>query len=463
MNALNQWANDNMVLLIVGAVVVLAAAILVARALRRARAVRGGMTVEQRDRQHRRIEDALTLAVAAVASGLSMTGLWFYAQDVLHLTGPWRVLPYFGLDAAVIVCAIRARRRARSNEASGWNGRLVWIFALISAVFGFSEGGSLWGGFGRAVWPLIAATLFELGLIEQRHAAQRNTERRLNLGWAHPIERLRAYAVLSGDSTLTADEATHQVRVNAAARALYRLRHADAAAKTGGKMARARARRVEHRTQRALVRARFSDPQVTAEVLQRTQAMVRTRDFASMDYNALDDARAMMTDAIDQSVLATQKRTRPVRRPEHKPAVTSRPAEPSAPTSTAPAPGAREGEPQPAPTRADAQAERADVDQDARSIEEVVREIARQMIAEDDSRKPDGTEVRRRAGLTRDDKPVPQTTRTWILDEYRQHLAARDDARDTRVDLRSEVRIADPPARDDTEDAHPARHASHVA
>lgn len=353
---LSQWANDNMALLIIGLVVVLAASVLITRALRRAKAVRDGLTVEQRDARARRIEDGLTVAVAMVASGLSLTGLWHYAQDILHLPGPWRVLPYFGLDAAVIVCAIRARRRARNNEAAGWNGRLVWIFAVISAVFGFSEGGSLWGGFGRAVWPLIAATLFELGLIEQRHAAQRDVRRRLNLGWAHPIERLRVYAALSADSTLTADDATHEVRVNAAARALYRLRHADTAAENGRGLARAKLRRVEHRTQRALLRANFSDPQVTAEVLQRTQALVRTRDFARMDYSALDDARAMLTDAIDHTVLPANKRSRPARRtaPETapKPTATAPATDRSAPaTAPATAPAAAPSAPEPATGR----------------------------------------------------------------------------------------------------------------
>lgn len=164
------------------------------------------------------------------------------------------------------------------------------------------------------------------------------------------------------------------------------------------------------------------------------------------------DQRSEVTATIEQQ---NKPRTAPAPKPKSAPA--------PATAANTPAPATRPAEPAPAPARVEAPAARADDDQAARSIEEVVREIARQMIAEDDSRKPDGTEVRRRAGLTRDDKPVPQTTRTWILDEYRQHLAARDDARDTRVDLRTEVRIADPPARDDTEDAHPARHAANVA
>lgn len=453
---LNQWANDNMALLIAGLVVVLAASVLVIRALRRAKAVRDGLTVEQRDRQARRVEDGLTVAVAMVASGLSLTGLWYYAQDVLHLTGAWRVLPYFGLDAAVIVCAIRARRRARNNEAAGWNGRLVWIFALISAAFGFSEGGSLWGGFGRAVWPLIAATLFELGLIEQRHAAQRNTARRLNLGWAHPIERLRVYSMLSADSTLTADDASHQVRVNAAARALYRLRHADEAAAKGRWFAPLRRRRVEHRTQRVLLRARFSDPQVAAEVLQRTQAMVRTLDFARMDYSALDEARAMMGDAIDPNVLAPHKRSsRPARKhePEHAPKNTS------APTAQTSVPAVVPTQPSAAPADA-----RVNVVQGASTIEDVVREIARQMIAEDDSVKPNGTEVRRRAGLARDDKPVAQTTRDWVKNEYDKHLDARESDEDARAATRAEIRAADPDSEPEIEvDARPRHAAVNVA
>lgn len=448
LSGLDQWVNDNMALLIAGLVVVLAASILIIRALLRAKAMRAGLTSEQRDLRARRIEDGLTIAVAMVASGLSLTGLWYYAQDVLHLTGAWRVLPYFGLDAAVIVCAIRARRRARNNEAAGWNGRLVWIFALISAAFGFSEGGSLWGGLGRAVWPLIAATLFELGLIEQRQAAQRTEKRRLNLGWAHPIERIRIYSMLSSDSTLTVDDAARQVRVNAAARALYRLRHAETDAKPGGKLAVAKLRRVERRTQRVLLRARFSDQQVAAEVMQRMQSMVRTRDFARMDYT-LDEARAMMEDAIDHSVLPAHRRSRPARKQEHE--------QTRAPAAT-PAPAAKATE----PARVDAPAERVE-DQPAAAPavgdpETLARAVFDEMVAEDPDTRPTGPIVRDRAQI---DSHVA-TVRGWIKGWWAEHEAAR--ASDP-MPVRAEVRIADPAPRDDLEmeDQAAPRHAAHVA
>jgi hypothetical protein len=497
---LSQWANDNMALLITGLIVVLAASILITRALRRAKAARAGLTVEQRDARARRIEDGLTIAVAAVASGLSLTGLWHYAADVLHLNGAARVLPYFGLDAAVIVCAIRARRRARNNEASGWNGRLVWIFALISAAFGFSEGGSLWGGIGRAVWPLIAATLFELGLIEQRHAAQRDIRRRLSLGWAHPIERLRVYATLSADSTLTADDATHQVRVNAAARALHRLRHADTIAEHSGRLTRGWARwhrrRVEHRTQRALLRANFSDPQVTAEVLQRTQSLVRTLDFARMDYSDLDDARAMLTDAIDHTVLPATKR-RPARRTdstaaEHKTAPTAPATEKTASQpQTAPAVPARHAAPAPADESAPAPEKTAPATAPAtptapapRTAPDSARALPSDFewsVPDSDLKEPDweiparnmltelwlsGAKVDRVAGqIARDtgyqgsEAPMRKRVAAW-----KQELTEAAARVDQRQALRRELRAADPaeddaPVEAQAEDRQPA----HVA
>jgi hypothetical protein len=462
-NGLDQWAKDhNWALIITGLVVVLVASVLVVRALRRANAVRNGLTAEQRDTRQRRIEDAATIAVALVASGLSLTGLMKYAEDVLGLKElPLNLLPYFGLDAAVIVCAIRARRRSRNNESSGWNGRLVWVFAVISATFGYSEGHSVWSGLGRAVWPLIAATLFELGLIEQRHAAQRDVKRRLNLGWAHPLERLRVYSILSADSNLSADEATHEVRVNAAAKAMNRLRNADAAAVSGGRIARAKLRRVEHRTQRVLLRAKFSDPQVAAEVLQRTQAMVRTRDFARMDYSALDDARAMLSDAIDHTVVSSHpKRPRPApRRPEQKTldSAPSRTAAP-APQTSAPAPAARQPEQEIAPAVAEqVPSARAMEDQGARDPRSIVEDITREMIAEDDRDKPDAAEVRRRAGFGPTDKPVPATVRNWVKTVWEQHLEDRE--RVQREDARAEVHLADPLAEDEFGDAPRARHA----
>jgi hypothetical protein len=159
------------------------------------------------------------------------------------------------------------------------------------------------------------------------------------------------------------------------------------------------------------------------------------------------DQRSEVTATVEQQ---NKPRTAPAPKPKSTPA--------TAAAASAPAPAARPAEPAPVPARAEAPAERVD----ARNIEDVVREIARQMIAEDDSEKPDGAEVRRRAGLERGDKPVPQTTRGWVREEWDAHLDARE-TNDARADLRAEVRIADP-VEDEIEDGAPsARHAANVA
>ena len=301
------WQGNDWVVVAAAALVLIFAPLLVARAMRRAKRVREGLTDEQRDRRGRIIEDALTIAVASVAAGLSLTGLVQWAEHTLGLEGIWRFAPFFGLDAAVIVCAIRARRRATKGEAAGMNGTLVWVLAGISAMFNFGEGvalSGLWGGIGRAVWPLIAATLFELGLLEQRRAAIKREDRRVGwIRWFHPLERIRVHSMLAANTRMSADEATHVVRVQQAARKLHTLRVLKVAAEDASGWRAwwpvSRARRAERTAQRALAFAGFNDPAVAAEVLQRTQALVRTGHFASMDYSSAEDAQTLLARAIE--------------------------------------------------------------------------------------------------------------------------------------------------------------------
>lgn len=161
-------------------------------------------------------------------------------------------------------------------------------------------------------------------------------------------------------------------------------------------------------------------------------------------------ADAEWTDTEQGVVVEQQNKPRPA------PAAKQKPAE-------APAPDARPAEQTPAPARVEAPAARDAGDQGARDIEDTIRKIARQMITEDDSEKPDGAEVRRRAGLARNDKPVAQTTRGWVRDEYDKYLDARG-TDEARAETRAEVHLADPEPDDEIEvDTRPRHVATNVA
>lgn len=197
--------------------VVVVALLLVARALPRAREQESAQ--ERRDRRGKLIEDLLTIAVAGVAAALSAHALTSFARDTLSLSGPWLLLPFGALDAAAVVCALRARRRVNTGQNAGVNGPLVWVFAGISAVFsaGDSASGarhvSVWGAVGHGIWALVAATLWEIGLVEQRRSRQERPDRQIGwIRWLHPVERIRVLGELAANTEISADQATERVR-----------------------------------------------------------------------------------------------------------------------------------------------------------------------------------------------------------------------------------------------------------
>jgi hypothetical protein len=281
--------------LALGVVVVAAAAALVARAYLRDS---GDEEPERlRERRGKLTEDLLTLAVAAIAAGLSAHALTAFAQKTLGLHGAWRLMPFGALDAAAVVCAIRARRRANRGDGPGVNGPLVWVFAGISAVFSAGDSGAahqpvtVWGALGHGIWALVAATLWEIGLIEQRRSHQERPDRRVGwIRWLHPVERLQVLGELAADTSISADDATVRVRQRRAAWTLYRLHIAVAALERLGAAsaesrelvkAERRARRIERRTQSAAVRVQLADPDTELAVLPQLRILVDVRQIAA--------------------------------------------------------------------------------------------------------------------------------------------------------------------------------------
>ncbi|MFJ5926550.1 DUF2637 domain-containing protein [Kitasatospora sp. NPDC092948] len=269
------------------------------------------------DRRGRQGDDLGVIIVALAAAKLSSDGLRKLGRDI-GLQGYWDWLPFLALDVAAYVCGRRARRRSRNNEPPGLSGVLVWVLAATSSAFSASEATTLKGQIARAIWPIIAAVLFELGSIEERGAARRRLreagewlDRRLRLlRLAHPLELVHVALALAADADLSQADATRIVRVQGAAQRLYVLRLLDSRLPSESR-AEPRSRRkdkakravsprgigtfllrlrlglAERRAQAAQTRVRAEDHD---DVLAALRRLVRTREFAALNF---DDSQAV--------------------------------------------------------------------------------------------------------------------------------------------------------------------------
>lgn len=264
-------------------------------ALRRRRMALAALTDDERataaNHRGRRVEDLLTVVIAAAAAALSASGLRRVGRHQMGLDAPFDLLPFVALDVAAMVCGRRARRRARDGEGPGLSGALFWILAGISSVFSASEADSLLGGAVRAVWPVLAAVLWEIGSLEERRAARNKggrPDRRIALvRLLHPVEAFRVALLLAARQDLAQEDATAEVRISRAAYRWYRLRRAQEAVKRNGRMIRWAYRIAEMhadgRAQDASERAGCSDPVILKRVVARLQLRVRQSDIAGMN------------------------------------------------------------------------------------------------------------------------------------------------------------------------------------
>ncbi|MET9396042.1 hypothetical protein [Kitasatospora sp. NPDC002965] len=269
---------------------------------------------ELSDVRGRRVEDVLTVLVASAAAGLSSDGLRRLGRHVIHLQPPWDWMPFAALDVAAVVCGMRARRRSRSGKSPGPSGVLVWVLAATSSAFSASEASDTMGMVARAVWPIIAATLFELGSIEERLAMRELSARKAGL-WldrklslvrmCHPVEWVRVQLALAANEHISQTEATRQVRIDRAGYRLYRLRQLlgdpKAPARTG-RFINARIARADRLAQLAQARVPIEDHESVMTALLRR---VRTPEYARLNFRSTRDVEtAMQTRLTDQASTA---------------------------------------------------------------------------------------------------------------------------------------------------------------
>jgi hypothetical protein len=292
---------------------------------------------------------------ASVASGISSQGLTGFARANMALSGPWPYLLFLSLDGAAGVCAVLLARRAVRGGGSLAPRIAVWGLVGASAAFNFTHAPRHPDApEAYAMMPVIAAVLFEFCLQETRSRAAVQADRRLGpLRWLRPAERARVGLRMAADDALCAGEATRRVRVESAARSLYRLRQALAAQGQGTSTAASRpARRALRRAHAALAQAGFADAAVAAEVLRHVQVLTMTTTLATLDYASARAAHAALatlitpatTPAPGQHGLTTPQpeRARTDEQPDPSPAATS------PETGQAPQPAA-ENEPAPEP------------------------------------------------------------------------------------------------------------------
>ena len=221
----------------------------------------------------------------------------------MGLRGPWPYLLFFALDGAAGVCAVLLARRAARNDGGLAPRLAVWGLVTASAFFNSTHAPRRPAApQAYALMPIVAAVLFEFCLREMKIRRTGRADRKLaGLRWLHPAERVRVQMHMAADEQASAEQATRRVRVEQAARRLYQLRTALLTHDKVGrpdKVASARARRAQRRAHAALTRARFTDPDVAADVLRQVQVLTMTTALARLDYASPEDAYAAIGSLI---------------------------------------------------------------------------------------------------------------------------------------------------------------------
>ncbi|GAA2105755.1 hypothetical protein GCM10009801_81930 [Streptomyces albiaxialis] len=129
-----------------GAVTATAAAVLIRR---RSRTTANGDQGQEGATGRRRRRLSAGTAAAAVAfvvcTSVSLNTSYRFTLDGLGMTGiEERVLACAAFEALIAMCVLGARERLASEDATpGWYGTAVWVFAALSAVPAWHEGGGL--------------------------------------------------------------------------------------------------------------------------------------------------------------------------------------------------------------------------------------------------------------------------------------------------------------------------------
>src|SRR5690606_14861698 len=191
------------------------------------RLVRRGMRALITRAKRNSFEDNLTIVAAGIATGVSATGMWKFADEILHLWWPLRIILFAFIEVAVVTSAVRAKRSMREHFKADVDGIAVWALACLTAARASLGHATLGEDVLRLAAPLVAAWLWERGMRLERRRMRGMT----GINWRLTPERVMVWLGLAEANDRTASEVdAHRriTRVALAAKRVHLLRLADA-------------------------------------------------------------------------------------------------------------------------------------------------------------------------------------------------------------------------------------------
>lgn len=244
-------------------------------------------------------EDVLTLLAAALATAVSMTGMWRFFGSVLHFSGAERVVMFAFLEVAVVACAFRARRNMQDLMTAGAEGIAVWVLSGFSAVFSAMDAQSAAAAAFRLAVPLIAAWLWHRAMSLERRKTTGKT-----LNWRISTERILVRLGLADPTARDTTDVAAARRIAVLARAAKRLRVLRAAGAWNWRISWAR-RRLEHALEAAVEHAALAgDKDRHAQLRAQIGALNGAEGLAELDVPAPWEV-TQEPPAIPAPVLAT--------------------------------------------------------------------------------------------------------------------------------------------------------------
>jgi hypothetical protein len=176
--------------------------------------------------------DLLTYLAAAIATGVSMQGMWHFFEVVFpDLPVPLRIALFAFIEIGMLASAVRARRNMRDSAeraktdplvrpSAGIDGTAVWVLTGLTAVLSSLEAASAPEFIFRLAAPLVAAWLWERGMAIER---QRITGR-TRINWRFTPERIMVRLGLAEANDRTASEVDAHRKLTRVALAAKRAR-----------------------------------------------------------------------------------------------------------------------------------------------------------------------------------------------------------------------------------------------
>jgi hypothetical protein len=228
--------------------------------------------------------DGLTKLAAIVAMSVSATGMWaFFTRFVPGIDAYGRVPIFAFLELATFAFALRARDNMRDFGSSGLDGNLMWVLTGVNSFLASLASTSIAEALFRLTPPVVAALLWERGLVSER---RRSRPRKENEGitWRVSPRRLLVRLGLADPGEETVGEAAIRRRITSLALAAGRAASLDAAGVTDGR----RYQRADRRLRKAMFAAiehtdLASSPQLQQQLLSQVLMLRSPRDLVSVN------------------------------------------------------------------------------------------------------------------------------------------------------------------------------------